>query len=85
MANKDNPSVPSRDAMSPEEICRATQENQDRNRPDQQQNVQQGQKDIVNDNSDPRYSLTDKADPAKELPKREYENQTDRMDDLEDR
>ncbi|MDB5612946.1 MAG: hypothetical protein JWQ22_599 [Devosia sp.] len=39
--NKDNPSEPSSSAMTPEQIRQATQENQDRNRPDQNQNQNQ--------------------------------------------
>ena len=83
MANENNPATPSNDAMSAEEISRVTQQNQERNRPRQGENAQQGAREVINDNSNPRYGLTDKNDTTNELPKREYENQTDRMDDLE--
>ena len=80
--NKDNPSIPSSDAMTPEQISQATQENQDRNRPDQQQGFQQDQKRVANDSSTPGYGATNPD--TKDAPKRAFENGMDRIDDLGD-
>ncbi|WIJ23441.1 hypothetical protein [Devosia sp. RR2S18] len=84
MANPDNnnPAKPSTDAPTPEDTRRATQENQDANRPDQQQRIPRKDQ-VVNDNSDPRYALTDTEET--ELPHKEYENQEDRIDDLKNK
>jgi hypothetical protein len=79
--SKDNPSQPSTDAMTPEQIRKATQENQDRNRPDQNQSVQQGQKSVANDSSTPGYG----ADSSQSQPRQNgLDNQDDRVDDLGD-
>ena len=80
--NKDNPAVPSHDAMTPEQIHQITQENQDRNRPDQNQKAQQGQKRVINDSSAPGYGLTDPEDG--EARKNGLDNQNDRVDNLGD-
>ena len=80
--NKDNPSVPSGDAMTPEQIRQSTQENQDQNRPDQNQAGQQNQKRVANDGSTPGYGLTSSEE--NEAPERAYENGKDRIDDLGD-
>ena len=79
--NKDNPSQPSTDAMTPEQIRNATQENQDRNRPDQSQSVQQGHKSVANDSSTPGYG----AEQSSSQPRQNgLDNQNDRVDDLGD-
>ncbi len=76
-----SPVIPSKDAMTPEQISQATQENQDRNRPDQSQSVQNGHRSIANDNSTPGYG----ADTAQNEPRQNgSENQNDRADDLGD-
>lgn len=78
--NKDNPSNPSPDAQTPEDIHRVTQENQDRNRPDQSQVAQQGQS-VANDSSAPGYG----AEKSQSKPRTNgTENENDRVDDLGD-
>ncbi|WMT92633.1 hypothetical protein [Pelagibacterium sp. H642] len=46
-------------AQTPEETRKATQENQEANRPSRPAESQEGQKDYVNDSSNPRYALSD--------------------------
>ncbi len=79
--NKDNPSQPSSDAMTPEQIQKATQENQDRNRPDQDQSIQQGQRSVANDSSTPGYGAENSGSQPRQ---NGSENQNDRVDDLGD-
>ncbi|WP_108398070.1 hypothetical protein [Devosia submarina] len=79
--NKDNPSKPSADAMTPEQISKATQQNQDRNRPDQDQSAQEGQKSVANDSGTPGYG----AEESKSQPRQNgLDNQNARVDDLGD-
>jgi hypothetical protein len=79
--SKDNPSVPSADAMTPEQIHQSTQENQDRNRPDQNQLGQQGQRRVLNDSSAPGYA-SEESDGEPRT--NGSENGDDRVDDLGD-
>ncbi len=81
-ANNDNPAVPSHDAMTPEQIHQTTQENQDRNRPDQNQKAQQGQKRVINDSSTPGYGITGTKEG--EPRKNGLDNQNDCVDGLGD-
>ena len=80
--NKDNPAKPSASAISPEQIRKSTQENQDRNRPDQNQEGQKGQRRVANDSSTPGYGVTGSSE--SEPRKNGLENQDDRVDDLGD-
>jgi hypothetical protein len=67
--------------MTPEQIRKATQENQDRNRPDQDQSVQQGQKSVANDSSTPGHGVEN----SQSQPRQNgLDNQNDRVDDLGD-
>ncbi|MDB5612374.1 MAG: hypothetical protein JWQ22_27 [Devosia sp.] len=78
--NKDNPSIPSEDAMTPEQIHEVTQQNQDANRPDQDQAVQRGRKSVANDSSTPGYG----AENGQSEPRTNgRDNQNDRVDDLD--
>jgi hypothetical protein len=79
--NKDNPSVPSTEAQTKEQIHRSTQENQDWNRPDQNQKGQQGQKRVLNDSSSPGFG-SDQADGMERT--NGQNNADDRIDDLGD-
>lgn len=78
--NKDNPSVPSSDAQTPEQIHKTTQENQDWNRPDQKQDGQQGQKRVLNDSSTPGYG-SEQAEGEERS--NGSSNGDDRLDDLQ--
>jgi hypothetical protein len=80
-SNDSSPVLPSTNAMTPEQISEATQENQDRNRPDQSQSVQNAHKSVANDSSTPGYG----ADDSQNEPRLNgSENQDDRVDDLGD-
>lgn len=79
--DKDNPSKPSKDAMTPEQIHATTQKNQDWNRPDRSQSAQEGQRSVANDSSTPGYGAANgKSEPRTNG----LENQDDRVDDLGD-
>jgi len=78
---KDNPSRPSSDAMTPEQIRQATQENQDRNRPDQDQAIQEGHRSVANDSSTPGYGAEGN---NSEQRQNGLDNADDRVDDLGD-
>ena len=76
-----NTGRPSPEEQSVQDTRKATQENQDRNRPDQNQAGQQGQKDVVNDSSNQHYGLTDTK--TKEVPDALVENEPkERIDHL---
>lgn len=79
--NKDNPSIPSTETQTPDQIHQTTQENQDWNRPDQNQAGQQGQKRVINDSSSPGYGSNETNG---EKRRNGQDNGDDRIDDLGD-
>lgn len=83
MAQQQNGALPpSKDnQQTPEQTRQATQDSQDRNRPDQNQAGQSGQKDVANDSSNQQYGLTDTD--RKEVPDRDVANEpSHRIDHL---
>jgi hypothetical protein len=76
----DNPARPSADAMTAEEIQNATQENQDRNRPDQDSVARDGHRSVANDSSTPGYGTTSNG--GSEPRTNGLDNQDDSLDDL---